>query len=212
MLILGTGLRSQGSMGRVCECGCTDTCEYESQEFCADCGRTLSDVDLAKHGSIADNAGGTPPGWNFVSSSSDGSNLCAPVSRREPRRLQALQMKVIYLSNILNVPQNVLDQATPSLCRLCSQSFQYDSDGTRACVALFYACRVEQYPLTLRSIFQALGESRDDVTACLNRFNAVSQMPCPPLQVLINLIYSPYANSMSPVLIRWPDSGPGRPP
>lgn len=169
----------------VCSCGSSECCEYESQLVCTECGRTVSEVHLQHF--TGDAGGSMEEGWSFVPSSGDGSQLCAPVSHRGPTRLPGLKAKVSYFSNLLTLPQCVLDEATASLDALCSRTFHNDCDGARSAVALFVACRVQRYPVTLRNLCQWMRVGVPEASRCLQRFNRLKSVPCPPIQVRIHL-------------------------
>lgn len=170
-----------------CICGCTEHFEHESQLVCTDCGRTLADVQLNSF--TIGNDGGTmaDEGFSFVPMYSDGSHLCAPVRQRPPARLSALRTKVEYLAHLLALPQAVLDAATATLEAWCARMFQKDSDGTRACVALFVASRLQRFPITLRTLCQRMKVGVPEASKCLQRYNSRNDSPCPLLQVRITL-------------------------
>jgi len=167
----------------VCSCGCDQREVFETQLICAECGRTVSDFELQpfQTGSVCLNPGEKSD--NFVHRNSDGSSLCAPSKRRPPSRLHALKTQIEYLGHLLMLPHPVLVNAEGRATALCARQYQTSSGGSRACVALFVACKEEAFPMTLRSLCQWMSVGVPETLKCLKTYNQHAQVPCTLVEV-----------------------------
>lgn len=169
-----------------CICGCDEHELFESQRVCTDCGRAVSDFELRTLEFNPSCPGAAEGNGSFVPATADGSHLCAPTRQRAPSRMPALKASIEFLAHRVGLPQPVLDQATAKARMLCTRNFQQSSESSRACVALFVACREEDYPTTLRSLCQWMSVGIPEAHACLRVYTDHAERPFPLVKVQLS--------------------------